>query len=812
MRTRLRIRVLLVLLGALAAPALGVAQEPAEGQGAATAAPHPPPPPPVIRVPEVAAHAARVSARLRELDLRLIPSPASMKIELAFHPAAREMELGERRVKRVLQRSVDLEFLNELERDWGKRRQRFATWSTSLTDEAGELEKRLEGLVALRELWERSEGTAREAEAPEPVLERIRSTQASIAVARKRLAARRIQLLTIQNWVSELSARAAAVEADVASARAQARSRLFERESEPLWVIAVRLGEPVVDAEGERESLLAHLPAGVEFLRERRDQLVIQGLLLALLIPALLALRMRAREWVASGDEDLGRAAVIFERPISSALLFAILISTVLHPPPPAAIQQAIGFLLLIPTLRLLFGLVERTLHPWVWALAAFYLMDVVRSVLDPFPLIERAVFVLELLATLGVLGWFLRPGRLAQLPRDVHNLRMIGWIARLAFGALLLALLANLLGFVRLSILVGQSLLWSAYFGVVLYAGVHVLDGLVAGLLRTPLVLRSHAVRGARPVIRRRIRRAARVAATALWLFLALNALSVADLAWAGATGVLVATLTIGTLNLSLADVAVFGLTIWAAFLVADFVRFVLEEDIYPRVQLSRGPSHALTSALRYGLLMIGFLFALAAAGVDFSRMTLLLGAFGVGIGFGLQSVVNNVVSGFILLAERPVQVGDTVAVGELFGDVRRIGIRSSTIRTWDGSEVIVPNSQLISEQVVNWTLSDRLRRIDVPVGVAYGTDPQRVLALLVEVARAHPRVLESPEPRPLFKGFGDSSLDFELRAWTGHFQEFVVTHSDLVTGIHDALVDAGISIPFPQRDLHLKTVPERS
>jgi hypothetical protein len=188
--------------------------------------------------------------------------------------------------------------------------------------------------------------------------------------------------------------------------------------------------------------------------------------------------------------------------------------------------------------------------------------------------------------------------------------------------------------------------------------------------------------------------------------------------------------------------------------------------------------------------------------------QITLLAGAFGVGIGFGLQNVVNNFTSGLVLLFERPISVGDAVQIGELFGEVRRIGLRSSTLRTFQGAEVIVPNANLISDQVTNWTLSDRNRRIELPVGIEYGTDPEQVIQLLINVAKAHPDVMAYPEPGALFIGFGDSSLDFELRAWTSQFDSFLRIKSELAIGINNALRDAGITIPFPQRDLHVRSV----
>ena len=203
-----------------------------------------------------------------------------------------------------------------------------------------------------------------------------------------------------------------------------------------------------------------------------------------------------------------------------------------------------------------------------------------------------------------------------------------------------------------------------------------------------------------------------------------------------------------------------------------------------------------------------MGFLIATVAAGVQLDKLSLLVGAFGVGIGFGLQNVVNNFVSGLILMVERPVKVGDTVEVGALLGEVVAIGLRASRLRTLQGAEVIVPNANLISNEVTNWTLSDRRRRFEVAVGVAYGTDPERVLALLVGVARSNARVLNTPAPTAWFAGFGDSSLDFQLLVWTGDFDDWRGVRSEITVAVNRAITDADIEIPFPQRDLHVRSV----
>jgi small-conductance mechanosensitive channel len=200
----------------------------------------------------------------------------------------------------------------------------------------------------------------------------------------------------------------------------------------------------------------------------------------------------------------------------------------------------------------------------------------------------------------------------------------------------------------------------------------------------------------------------------------------------------------------------------------------------------------------------------ALSAAGIDLGKFGLIAGALGIGIGFGLQNIVSNFISGLILIYERPVQSGDTVEVENLMGQVKRIGIRSSSVRTYDGAEVVVPNSNLVSNQLINWTLSDNRKRIEVKVGVAYGSDPNVVMKLLKEVAKSHEKVLSDPEPLPLFEGFGDSSLNFRLLFWV-FFEDGFVTKSDVSIGIYNILDENNITIPFPQLDLHVKKDEEK-
>lgn len=235
------------------------------------------------------------------------------------------------------------------------------------------------------------------------------------------------------------------------------------------------------------------------------------------------------------------------------------------------------------------------------------------------------------------------------------------------------------------------------------------------------------------------------------------------------------------------------------------SLVGIIFDSKNFKKSQSLRGVPDAIATTLRIIIGTIGVLIAFSAAGLDMAKLGIIMGALSVGIGFGLQNVVNNFISGLILIYERPVQVGDVVEVGNLMGEIKSIGIRASNIRTYDGSEVIVPNSNLVSDQLINWTLSDDHRRLEIIVGVAYGTDPNLVIRVLKEVALANPKVVRFPEPFIMFNEFGDSSLNFRMLFWV-LFENGLSTRSEVSIAIDKAFKENNIEIPFPQMDLHMK------
>jgi potassium efflux system protein len=257
----------------------------------------------------------------------------------------------------------------------------------------------------------------------------------------------------------------------------------------------------------------------------------------------------------------------------------------------------------------------------------------------------------------------------------------------------------------------------------------------------------------------------------------------------------------SMGAVFLALAAVAV-------TVLAAKNIPGLLEIALLQHLPLEQAVRFAITTVCRYGIVLVGLVLAANILGVKWEKVQWLAAAVTVGIGFGLQEIIANFVSGIIILFERPLRVGDTITVGDTTGTVTRIRIRATTILDWDRKELVVPNKEFITGRLINWTLSDRLLRVVLTVGIAYGSDTELACARLLEVAKACDLVLAEPEPQVYFAQFGDSSLDFELRVHVASVEAFRRVPHVLHMAIDKAFREAGIEISFPQRDVHIRSI----
>ncbi len=256
-------------------------------------------------------------------------------------------------------------------------------------------------------------------------------------------------------------------------------------------------------------------------------------------------------------------------------------------------------------------------------------------------------------------------------------------------------------------------------------------------------------------------------------------------------------------------------GNVFWAVFLfyfvlcISWCVRTTLEKNFYPSRNIEEGVGISINRLIYYSFYLLAIAVAMGVLGISFQNLAVIIGALGVGIGFGLQNIVNNFASGLILLFERSIKVGDIVVVNGTWGTVKHMGLRATIVQTFANAEMIVPNSDLVSGTVNNWTMTNRRTRFTIKVGVAYGTDTELVKKVLLKIADEHSIVLRDPAPSVVFTEFGDSSLNFELRCWVRDIANMWKTQDELMYEIDKKFKENNISIPFPQRDLYIKEMP---
>jgi potassium-dependent mechanosensitive channel len=760
-----------------------------------------------IPVAEVATQATEVANFLRQQETQFAPSPAMGTIRAQLPKVSGHIDLLLDGTTEILQGQPPLATLQAQRQIWEAMQLQVTAWLKVLTERATQLGEALDRLEVLQKNWTSTRDAAQAANAPGTILQQIQAVLAAIENAQSSLQAHSSNLLELQSRAAAAAGKCENVLAQIAQAQKQAVGGLLVRDRPPVWKGALwshartalpgRIREIAEGCWADIQEYLSNFAKGMPLHA---------GLFMTLTL-ALCAARRRVQQWKASG-EGVSSASAVLDRPYAAALLTSVLVATGPASPTPPTVQSLLEILALAPMIRLTRPVVDPRMITGFYALALLFPVDTIRQTLDGAPLLGQIILILEALAGSLMLGWSLAYGNLrhtASVVTGSAKMRTVRVGATLVLLSLTVGLAAGALGYMPLARLLTSEIFAGGALALASYSLVLVLNGVVAFALRVWPLRLLQMVRHHRGLLEHRIYRLLLVMAILGWAARLLQHLGLLGPALSLAEAILATNLERGSINISLGDVLVFLLTVWAAYLLSAFIRFVLQEDVYPRTRIAPGLSYAISNLLHYLILALGLVVGMGLMGIDLSRLTVLAGAFGVGIGFGLQSVVNNFVCGLILLFERPIHVGDMIEVGDLLGEVRRIGIRASTVRTRQGSDMIVPNTQLVTDKVTNWTLSDKLRRISLPVGVNYSAAPEEVIELLVKVARAHPQVLPKPEPYALFMSYGDSSINFELRAWTDEYLHWRHVLSDLGVAVHDAVLEAGMTFPFPQREVRL-------
>ena len=760
---------------------IGRAQQFASTEPKASAVPTP------IPLSEIASQAESTFRSVQNVETTLSTDQVTATVERRLPALTNEIDLRGTEMAKYLTGIVPLELLYSMEIVLQKYRDQLSRWNHDLTERAKILDSQIRQLDGLSKIWRTTLQLPELSSAAPEIPQRVQNIIELIDRTQRTAQSLRQRDLILQGHALETTARLQAITPVFEQAQVNAAKNLFVQDSPALWSLGVEQWRGATQA-----SLIPAASAALlkTYLQREPALLYLHVAIIFVFFLSLCWLRRGVEKWTAD-EPSLRREAPVFDLPVSTAITLSFLILGTLYSTAPFLLRAILWGVLLIPITLILRRLIDRALFPMLDALIVLYFVDQFRLLTSLLPLVGRMIFGAEMLGGTLFFIWLIQTKRLPTAGGSTTKLfaRAIRLLVQIGLIVFPVTLAANIFGYVNFANLLGGGVIRSAYVGAAVYAGLRIVEGLIIISLGTRPLSLMRAVQLNRPMLQRRICGLVELLAFIYWVSLTLNFFGLRTPLVAGTQEVLRANLAIGSLSISLQQVLVFLATIWAAFALSRFLRFLLEEDIYYHWHLARGIPQAISTMVHYAFLLLGFFVGLAVLGVDLTKVTILAGAFTVGVGFGLQTVINNFVCGLILLFERPIKVGDVIQIDTDIGEVRRIGIRACIIRTTDGSEVIVPNGSIIANKVTNWTLSDRYRAIEVPVTVARGVAPQQVVDILKRVAIERPGITKEPAPQAYVVSFGSAAVSFNLRVWTDRYEDWIQVRSNLAVAVDEAL-----------------------
>jgi len=500
----------------------------------------------------------------------------------------------------------------------------------------------------------------------------------------------------------------------------------------------------------------------------------------------------------AKPSEATELAIYLVNRPIAVALVFSLFISFWYYPSPPPLITELFFLALLLPILYLANGMVKKRFRSELYFISGAYIFNLLGEFMPSYPFTQRIFILIISISAAAYAGYALYFW--AKKPKDSAYKR---WVYRLLIVYTIFAVLAiyaNFAGSLSLARVLERTVVVNAAAGCVLIISFQIFKSLLNFFVHSRLGNQFNLIRLNGAKIQRRILFYSRIFFVYLFVDNLLSLLYLKDSVIEIWDNIMAIGRNFGEVYLSIGQVVDFALILFVFTIIANVFRAILEVEILPRVNVKKGVPMAVGMISRYTVLLLGFLMAVAAAGFSLSGVGFIIGAFGVGIGFGLQKIVGNFISGLILVIERPVRVGDVVTASETEGIITEIGVRASKIRDWDGAEVIIPNVDLITLKVTNWTFSDANRRREIFIRTEPEADPNKVIEIGKAVMKDHPDVISYPEPMVLFTGFKDFYLEFRLLFWVS--DNLLQATSDVSLGIWEKLNEAGIKTPVPKQE----------
>jgi len=765
---------------------------------------------PFIEVSDISEYSVKTTQNLKSIKEATAKTKEQIEIHdsIPEYVASIETMLNDPQHKTL--EILNIRKLQQLQSEFSIYLSSLTAWNQVIKSRIEVYDKNRKLLETETTLWTETETNAAEKNAPEAIQEQIVSINADIKELEKStkleydLALTDLNILTtnivqIENMISELKKNEVIASNQVFH---QNSLPLFESLSDESFSISgyiLSLSNTIVERFNESKNY---------FHTQTNQIYIFMGAVFLILVFVLYFnyLYLRRKLFVKK-ESSYKKEFYFIKTPVVTVMILLALALVIIFPDRSRSVMQFVLFLLIFPLFRILQTVINRESVKYLYGFLILYSLELLHSNTVSNE-VEGRVFSIVL--SLGMIAYIFALIRSKVLDSFINK-----FINSFAYKILTLFILlsiisiaSNIYGGVLLSNRINSGIFMTIYSALIFYTLYIVLTGYVIVIFRRRVSSASHMLEKYSKKIENITISTVKVIMFLWWLKIVFEALSIYPYLISFKDEVLALSWTISSTTISVASIVDFIFIIFGTWVIAKVVITVLNVEVFARFSMPRGIPTAITTTLNYIIVISGAVVALSSLGVTPEQFTLVFGALGVGIGFGLRNIIANFVSGIIMVFERPVQIGDTIEVDKTMGSVQSIGARSSTIKTFDGSEVIIPNADFIAKEITNWTLSDEYRRKIVIFKVDFDSDVEEVLSIMKGIAVNHPDVLKDPEPLATFQGFGENYLEFKLYFWLS--KNLIVAQSEVSIGIYKALKEAGIKMPIPKQEMFIKNRDE--
>lgn len=748
---------------------------------------------------------------LSRSEYTIEPDPRILEIDSLFNDYKLFLEKEKREFNAYNPYHLSKYFLESTYRSWEGFLLKLDGWQSEINDRIETSQERIESLEDMKKIWQLTLESEEYINEPIEIKSNISEIVTLVKNKKLELQKERRKLILLEDDITEMSTFCNDIINEVTLLQQHLRDSIFIAVSPPLWDVKIIQSDylPVVaklnKARHENAKTLRN------YFETKSMASFWTAIVLILIFFVLLRYRYLKLDVDESEPGNKSIFRILIKHPSLTVVTIVLVSFHLLFPYHPLLIGNILTLVLLINMRYILGEFVDKADRIFINKIILLLIINNLEIIFWYFGNFARFFVLFETVLGVVLMSNYINPNYWKNFKSSPIENKAMWMIALFVFSFYLISFFANLFGFLDLAVLLVKSGVNVPQFSIVLFGLYKISVALVRALIRIGSSHKSTVMDNYWDAIEKRAIQIIKILLFYYWFFSLAVSLEIARVVFDAISEFFTKQRTIGTMNIAIGSIFTFILILLFTYLISRFLKFLIEDVTLRNAHLPKGVPAAISVTIRYFIVILGFTFALSAAGIDLGKFGLLAGALGVGIGFGLQNIVNNFISGLILVYERPLQVNDTIEVENLMGKVKRIGIRSSNVRTYDGAEVVVPNGNLISNQLINWTLSDNKRRIEIKVGTSYGSDPNEVLKILEKVAEENEDVMKEPPPRALFENFGDSSLNFRLLFWIP-FDIGIGTKSDISVAIFNKFKENNIEIPFPQVDLHVKENPGKT